>query len=231
MSKFDFRPYVSGDLEFTSLDKEVADITQMGFVFDTGDFGDVRTLPHFHCFIEHDTFNTPEATALYYNIPYLTERMKHKKGESSYDWMTPKMAVHTLCKFLRSCAEVAINDYDKKRGWERPIRHVQIFGKNFGYTDAHVLLNFTKRECPEKYAELEKLIGYHFGDAGSAMMPYFGYIPGLSAINEKTGRKAVSHDAYDDALDVVFGIRAAYCGVRAEVSLRDTTYDSKQGAQ
>lgn len=226
MSRFDFRPYVSGDLEFLALDHEKAEITQMGFVLDTAEYGDVRKFPVFHCFIAHDSFHA-ENTAMYYNIPYLVEYQKYKKGESKEDWFTPKQAVHFLLKFLDEAKDYAISTYDKAKGWEKPINHVQIFGKNFGFKDAQVLLYFTKRHAPEKYEEMTKAIGYHFGDAGSAMFPYFGYVPGLSAINEQTGRTEVNHNAYDDAVDVIFGVRAAFCGLR-DIKLSDTTFDGNQ---
>lgn len=45
-------------------------------------------------------------------------------------------------------------------------------------------------------------------DPGSLWLPDFGYVPTLSEINARLGRPAVSHDALDDARDVVAAVTA-----------------------
>lgn len=51
------------------------------------------------------------------------------------------------------------------------------------------------------------LVSHRMIDTGSLYLPDFGYVPSQGEINKLIGRKAVSHDAYDDAIDVVCAIR------------------------
>jgi DNA polymerase III epsilon subunit-like protein len=50
-------------------------------------------------------------------------------------------------------------------------------------------------------------ISHRVIDTGSLYFTDFGYIPSQNEINQKIGRKPASHDALDDALDVVCAIR------------------------
>lgn len=47
-------------------------------------------------------------------------------------------------------------------------------------------------------------------DVGSLYFPDFRYVPSLSEINKRLGRKAVSHNALADCFDVVAAIRAKF---------------------
>jgi len=53
----------------------------------------------------------------------------------------------------------------------------------------------------------ESLISHRMIDTGALYLPEFGYVPAQDEINKFIGRKPVSHDAYDDAIDVVCAIR------------------------
>jgi len=53
----------------------------------------------------------------------------------------------------------------------------------------------------------EHLISHRMIDTGALYLPDFGYVPSQGEINKLIGREPVSHDAYDDALDVVCAIR------------------------
>ncbi len=51
------------------------------------------------------------------------------------------------------------------------------------------------------------MLNHRVLDTGSLYYPDFGYVPTQGEINKLIGRKRVSHDAYDDAMDVVCAIR------------------------
>lgn len=53
----------------------------------------------------------------------------------------------------------------------------------------------------------ENFISHRIIDTGSMYLPDFGYMPSQNEINQKIGRKASTHDALDDAMDVVCAIR------------------------
>jgi hypothetical protein len=55
--------------------------------------------------------------------------------------------------------------------------------------------------------EFDTLCHYKTLDVGSLYFDVFGDNASLSKINELTGRKEVSHNALDDAYDVVYAVR------------------------
>lgn len=225
---FAFRPYVSGDLEFLGFNKQLAPIVEMAFVLDTGAHGNLRDLPMFHCFIDHDHFDYSEPWATNINKRYFEEYVKMKKGESQYNWMKPKEAFKTLATFLKKASEFAVENFDKPQGLEDNIRGaIQIAGKNYGSTDSIVMEHNCKKYAPELWSGLDKAIHYRFIDVGSEFYPYFGYIPMLDQINQAMGRKTVNHHAYDDAVDVIFAHRWHWAKMN-QVPFEGTTYDGQQ---
>lgn len=56
----------------------------------------------------------------------------------------------------------------------------------------------------------EEWISHRVIDIGSLYLLDFGYVPTQSEINKLTGRQPVSHDALDDAMDVVCAIRSKF---------------------
>jgi len=212
MENLGFRPYVAGDIETTGLNKKQVDVLELGFVLDTAAGDDfISNFPTFHCYIKHDFFAYSEPFAIGLNHRYFSEYQKHLKGESQYLWLTPVEAASKLIEFLTKCDHYAISQYDKVKGWEKPINNVQIAGKNFGAFDQEVLNNFFLRTAPQHASQLRKHLGYKFIDVGSMGALEFGYVPGLDAINKLTGRTEVSHLAYSDAVDVIFAYRYYWC--------------------
>jgi hypothetical protein len=104
--------------------------------------------------------------------------------------------------------------YAKVNHWE--IKHYisSFIGKECGIDDSQKITlagkNLAAFDIPmlHSYNALETIKVHHrVIDVGAVYFPKFGYVPNLSEINALTGRQAVSHDALDDALDVVHAIR------------------------
>lgn len=207
-----YRPYVSGDIETTGLNTTTADVLELAFVYDNGIPGvNLYTLPFFHCYINHDSFDDAEPYALHMNANYFTEWVKNKNRDSKYLWLTPEQAVNKLNEFLRKSRDSAIAAWDMPQGWEKNLNKIQAAGKNFAGFDRPLLKEFFTRYSETGAEELMKNIDYKVIDLGAKFDELFGYVPGLDAINKMTGRKPVSHSAYEDAIDVIAARRYFWC--------------------
>lgn len=190
------RPYVSIDIETTGLDLYRSEILQIAAVFDdlVSPVGDLFTL---NLKIKYHSFDYSEPYALIMNQKLITE-MSDK--EKSKEFVTPHEAAAKLELFIQK----VFNATNKK---------VVLAGKNVASFDIPMLNNFLNRsgrnwhdvtEIPEHF---RNLIHYKTLDVGSLYYDVFGDNVSLSEINKLTGRKEVSHDALDDALDVVYAVR------------------------
>jgi hypothetical protein len=79
-----------------------------------------------------------------------------------------------------------------------------VAGKNVGSFDVPILTN------PVNGFDFGKRIFHRFLDPGSMFTEYFQHIPTQDEINKLIGRGSVSHDALDDAWDVVHAVRYAW---------------------
>ena len=221
--KMGFRPYVSIDIETTGLDRKRSEILEIAAVFDDGVIGKpISQMPTFQCLIKQNSFEYAEPYALQMNKSYFDEFVLKTQGQSKANWLTPTQAVTQLTKFLMDAHSRAIATHDVVLGWDRPMSNIEISGKNFGSYDHQVLESFFLRLAPTHWPALSKIMGYKFLDVGPMFHADFGFLPGLDAINELTGRNQVSHRAYDDAVDVIFANRYNWCRARG-INFKETT--------
>jgi len=192
------KPYLSLDLEFTSLDPVHSQILEIGAVFDDG-VSPIDQLPTFRTFIYHHILEHVELEALPMNAELIktvagySKELKHQLG--------PTTRLMDFEAWLRLMRSKYLTDENGKVG------RVQVAGKNAAGADIPILKNNFLR-----YVGYEENITGQFThrtlDVGSLYLDVFGENVTLGKINELTGRNAnVSHKALDDAFDVVYAIR------------------------
>ena len=189
------RPYVSIDIETTGIDDR-SEILQIAAVLDDG-ISPTGDLPKMNSVIKHEILDYCEPYALGMNAKLLEKVMQNK-----VETVTPKEAINELLTLLEKAVEYSGVDEKGKP------KKVILSGKNLATFDLPKLRIFIQKHGG--YTELksfDKLIHYKTLDVGSLYWDTFGDNVSLSKINELTGRAAVSHDALDDALDVVYAVR------------------------
>ena len=184
------RPYVSIDIETTGIGEEAL-ILQISAVLDdlVSPISELKTidLP-----IKYDKITYAEPYALGMNAELLKKMMD--KDFKTYSLDT---AMNRLIEFLNVAAELNY-EQNGKRG------KVLLAGKNVASFDIPKI----KKAAQSDYrVMLDDLIHYKTLDVGSLYYDVFKDNVSLSKINELTNRPAVSHNALDDALDVVHAIR------------------------
>ena len=228
MSKPRIRPYISMDLETTGLDVEKVDILELAAVLDDGE-SPIEKLRRVSLIIDLKKFNYSEPYALNMNAR-LIQAIVDKKGED------PEIVLQKFGALVEEavgiCVEYDLKYTDKyKVSIEKKINKgeiesnlsleefkyiyygrtkVEFAGKNFAGFDKPVFTNFFGRETKnfsQYFQALLERMHYKTIDVGSMYYPDFGYNPSLSEINKITGRSEVSHQALDDALDVVYAVR------------------------
>ena len=197
-----YRPYVSLDIETTGIGPLV-DTLQIAAVFDNGK--SLEELETFDVILDHKAFTSAEVFALWMNQKLITT-MKEGKDPRI---VAPSLGIKMLCEKLEQWGE-EVKKYDEKHEIRMRGRHI-IAGKNAASFDKPKLLYAAETYGNEKLKKrLENTWSYKTLDLGSTFYPYYGYNPSLSEINKDfTGRADVSHDALDDAWDVVHGTRKA----------------------
>ena len=185
------RPYLSVDIETTGLDDR-SQILQIAAVFDDLK-SPVANLLTLDMPIKYDTITYAEPFALGMNATLLQNMMNKE-----FKTYTPNDAGTALIEFLQQCQE--LSGLDEKG---KPLK-VVIAGKNVASFDIPKLRAFLDRTDRRGFDEI---LHHRTLDVGSLYYDVFGDNVSLSKINEVTGRKAVSHNALDDALDVVYAVR------------------------
>ena len=196
------RPYVSLDLETTGVDIEKVEVLQIGAVLDDG-FSPVNELETMNVLVENPIISYAENYATGLNSWIFQELMK-KHEDRTYKTEKPGNAIVDLSGFLVKGASLAYKHDETYSSWSR--RKVQIAGKNPGSIDVPILKNWAKRNNASQWLN-DGLIDYRFIDVGNLYFALFGRNPGLNEINKVTGRSEVSHDALDDAMDVIYAVR------------------------
>ena len=186
------RPYVSIDIETTGID-ERSHILQISAVFDDLHTS-VTELPTLDLPIKWESISYSEPYALGMNAGLLTKMM-----DKNFETYEPKNASSSLLHFLKECQKLSGVD---ERG--KP-RKIILAGKNVASFDIPKIRSFLYSNSDKE--EFDSLIHYKTLDVGSLYYDVFGDNVSLSKINELTGRKAVSHNALDDAFDVVYAVR------------------------
>lgn len=208
------RPYISLDLETTGLDTDKSQMLQIAWVIEDGVSKSVKDLDHGSFLIRNPKIVYGENYALGMNDWIFRELMK-KDGESKYEITTPMRGLYYFLSAVKQAAEMAYN-FDIANGVKRPRRSVQIAGKNPANFDWPIVLNRLKQADPstETMSEIEYsmdasvgFVDHRFMDVGAIFFEDFGRNPGLNEINKLIGHGEVTHDALDDAFNVVIAIR------------------------
>lgn len=198
-AEVNFRPYVSVDLETTGLQKGVH-VLQVAAVYD-----DLKTpvaeLPKFNLAIKYDTFTVAEPFALFLNAK-LIEKIAKAKADDMF--VRPaKEVCEAFCAWL-STFKPELEAYDDKFATKMKGK-ICFAGKNVAAADVPWLEGLMLDTGMDK--DFGKLKIHRTLDVGSMYYPDFGFNASLSDINKLSSRPEVSHDALDDALDVVVAIR------------------------
>lgn len=183
------RGYVSIDIETTGIDDK-SHILQISAVYDDlkSPISELRTidLP-----IKWDVMTHCEPYAMGMNAKLLEKMM-------SRDFKThkPYNAAGALLQFLKSV--MVTDEKDKKQ-------KIVLAGKNVASFDIPKLKLFFDNEF--KGSDFEDVLHYKTLDVGSLYYDTFKDNVSLTEINKLTNRPAVSHNALDDAFDVVHAVR------------------------
>lgn len=189
------RPYVSVDIETTGLDKE-SEILQIAAVFDDL-VSPIKDLETFNMTIKHEKFRHSEPYALVMNAK-LIEKMT--RNENVYpSWTVANKFIDWLSEIAQQTYFFDTDNNLKMKG------KIQFAGKNVANFDIPMLSKFMQEQGLTNQFDLLKT--HRTIDVGSLYLPDFGYNVSLSEINQLLDRPEVSHDALDDAMDVVVAIR------------------------
>ena len=204
-----YRPYISIDVETTGVDTERDKILQIGLVYDNME-NDSSALHTWSCLINpysEEFHGRLDPVALDMNAWIFKEIVS--PGNPKYPVLTPSEARKEFDKQIRDFYYNVLHK-DARSKEERKDKIV-FAGKNLQGFDIPMLKNngFIN-------AENRKYIGTRVLDVGPMYYSDFGYVPCLGEINKLTGCPEVSHDALDDAWNVVQAIRNKV-GVEAKI--------------
>lgn len=187
------RPYISIDIETTGIDDR-CEILQISGVVDTGEA--VEVLKTFDLPIRHKVIEYAETYAMGMNAELLKKMM-----DKEFVTYKPSDAIAILLTVMNGAA---ITNMDESR----PAPKVIFAGKNVAGFDIPKIKRFiSKYGTYQNQLDFDKLCHYKTIDVGSLYFDTFQDNVSLSKINKLTGRNAVSHNALDDAWDVVYAIR------------------------
>lgn len=193
------RPYVSLDLETTGLDLQKSQILQIGAVFDDGK-SPIDKLQTLNILVDNETITYGESYAMGMNA-WIFKELFDKN--SKFEKQSLTIALQKLWLLLSEAAERAY-EWDVANGKQSPRKNIQIAGKNVGSFDLAILAN---QGATVDQAGVTAPADHRTIDVGSMYFEDFGRNAGLNSINKLTGRDGVSHDALQDAFDVVTAIR------------------------
>lgn len=184
------KPYVALDIETTGLE-DGNQVLQVAMIFDDGKTPIVELEAHSFFVDNSDEIFTGrlEPVALEMNSWIYKEINKDKKKMYPV-FKTPK---------ARAEFRKLLLDYHSKLEENQSITFA---GKNIAGFDIRHLTNNGFFEGFPKYS-----VSHRFIDIGSLYYPDFGYVPTQKEINKIVGRKDVTHDAFNDATDVVCAVR------------------------
>jgi hypothetical protein len=197
-----YRPYVSIDIETTGLGKE-SNVLEIGAVFDNFS-GAVDSLKTIRIPVRWDTYRHAEPYALMLNANLIKQICKNEIESYS-----PGKAAEIMVSFLEEC-QLEVDAWDKANGFDKTLKgKIQLAGKNLAGFDIPMLDRFTSDVSDFWHQRWIKTKMHRVIDAGSLFYSKFGYIPNLTEINKTLDRNEVTHNAVDDAKDVVHAIRSA----------------------
>jgi oligoribonuclease (3'-5' exoribonuclease) len=203
------RPYLALDIETTGLDVERVHALQIGWVIDDG-VSPLADLKRGSVIINVPRITYGEPYALWLNAWIFDEMVKASKGKSTkYPVLDLGDALNKLAEAIRTTHDLT-KKFDESNG-EHP-KKVQIAGKNAGSFDWPIILNNAKPPMDNAWIReamyaFEGLVDHRFIDCGAIFFELFGKNPGFEAINKLMQYKSITHDALDDALNVVVALR------------------------
>lgn len=194
--------YVSLDLETTSLKPSPDHILMVSLVVeDTSDILPLDQLPHFTCFVKQKEPIQGDLFALGMNgwiLDAISGRVKNEKYPIYTAYPATKndrsQECHSILWTDRAKAFLQKHFSDGKR--------ITVAGKNVAGFDMPFL--------PEDF---RKMFKHKVIDPGTLFVDWKNddQVPGLEQCKERAGLpKEVSHDAYEDALDVIAILRKFY---------------------
>jgi hypothetical protein len=190
-------PYLSIDIETTGI-SDNAQILQISAVFDDlkSPLGSLKTidLP-----IKYEVLNNAEPYAIGMNAELFKKMM-----DKNFKVFTPYQAASELITFIRDCRNLLPLDWTGNN-----TQKLVFAGKNVASFDIPKIKAFLS-EVPKPadfISSFNRDVHYKTLDVGSLFFDTFGENVSLSEINKLTGRTAVSHNALDDAFDVVHAVR------------------------
>lgn len=193
------KPYLSLDLEFTTLNPEHSQILEIGAVFDDG-VSPIDQLPTFNTIIYHDIIERGELMALAINADLIKMISRFNKPEAREPF-NPMTVLDNFNDWVELMRKTYLTDENGK------VNRVQVAGKNAAGADIPILKNNDNRYTL-RVKNVTEQFTHRTLDVGSLYLDVFGENVTLGKINELTGRNAtVSHKALDDAFDVVYAIR------------------------
>ncbi len=171
-------PYLSIDTETTGLDRQKSHVLQLAAVYDNGKA--LEDLPTFNRVIKWPVISHAEEYAMNLNKKLLDRAFKKQNIVS---------ITQARKEFYDWLDKIAPKD-----------SRFTPCGKNLQGFDIPILENPVNQFFFSKF--LRRVL-----DPGTMYADEFDHIPTLDEINKLTGRTAVSHDALDDAWDVVYAVR------------------------
>lgn len=205
--------YMSGDIETTGLNPETCQILQVAFVFEDTEINplpEIKDLPVFKAYVKHNEY-TGSDFALDMNKD-IFHYLKQHSGKSSVETIDGELVVPNYLLadvfsawILKTFEKPIIDKYTKGSKFSFPVA-----GKNFGSFDKVFLqkLPHWSKSFILSHRTLDPSILYtNFTDdvmipsTQTCMDRYYTDQPGL---------KIVSHDAYDDAVEVIKLLRPLY---------------------
>lgn len=201
--------YLSIDIETTGLDVNRCQVLSIGIVIeDTNKKIPIDSLPTFHCGIVRHSFSFGELFALDLNRDLIQTINKWNEADSSNKKIIEQQTGMVFCEESDVC--ILIREFLKKHDvvtkGDNQITHLTVAGKNFGTFDKLFLENLPRWK---QYFKIRQRII----DPSVLFVDWFNdeSLPSLSLCKERAGfNKHVSHDAVDDAKDVIRLLRNGY---------------------
>ena len=191
MNNVELKSYVALDIETTGLE-DGNQVLQVAMIYDDWKKPVVDLEARSFLVDNSDEIFTGrlEPVALAMNSWIFEAIGDDSKVKSPYIIYKTTRAKDEFRKFILEC-------FDKLGG-----KSITFAGKNIGEFDLkHLRINGFFEGIPRG------IISHRNIDIGALYLPEFGYVPTQKEINQITGRKEVTHDALDDATDVVCAIR------------------------
>lgn len=182
-------PYVSIDIETTGLDPEVCQILEIGAVFEDWETP-IDKLSTFDCYVKNTpVVGEPFALSMPNNVKILRAIAT---GETDVPIMLPEQAVHSLRIWL---SEVGYQEGKK----------FTPAGKNFGSFDLQFLKKLPGWGTHIKMKHWVIDPGMLYWQPGDLTVP-----DTATCLKRAGHEKVVSHEAVEDARDVIMLVRGAY---------------------